>query len=345
MTIVALDSTGRRSAALQRHVITIKSKDTVDLTNGPGGKDCRAASERKDETPFDRNFACECTDGYSGPNCMVKADTALSGEAATDSGPIVGVVFAVFILSLVILAVAYKVHRRNVAMRPVDFESKFKEMIAAGFILDEDGNLTQDAPVLRELKRTSINLVDTLGSGQFGKCPVLDSGLIFNSFFCLGGGGASTVHTVLSAQKKTRTATMHRVFTPPQPTRLCTVFAGLVWKGVLDESSQKQGAATSFLVAAKTVKEDIADSVDAVKAENDLISEALLMAHVGTHKNLVSVIGVVTRGTPKMLVRIYENAHLPRSLLCWCATNESMLRKRCSNTRNLACAVSGTVVL
>ena len=44
------------------------------------------------------------------------------------------------------------------------------------------------------------------------------------------------------------------------------------------------------------------DAAAAAAAEVDLLSEAVLMAQVSQHKHLVSLIGVVTRGKPKMLV-------------------------------------------
>ena len=59
------------------------------------------------------------------------------------------------------------------------------------------------------------------------------------------------------------------------------------------------------MCAVKTVLEpkDGDDSAAAAEAaEVDLLKEALLMAQVETHKHLVSLIGVVTRGRPKMLV-------------------------------------------
>jgi len=39
-------------------------------------------------------------------------------------------------------------------------------------------------------------------------------------------------------------------------------------------------------------------------AENELLKEALLMSQVLPHTNLVSIIGVITRGRPKTLVRL-----------------------------------------
>ena len=50
---------------------------------------------------------------------------------------------------------------------------------------------------------------------------------------------------------------------------------------------------------------DAKSNDDTVRNENELMKEALLMAQVDPHKNLVSIIGVVTRGRPKTLVLNY----------------------------------------
>lgn len=74
---------------------------------------------------------------------------------------------------------------------------------------------------------------------------------------------------------------------------------GEVWKGTLDESSAKAGV-PAYLVAIKTVKADAGSA-----AEDELLTEATLMAQVPLHPNLVSIVGVITRGQPLMLVVSY----------------------------------------
>ena len=84
---------------------------------------------------------------------------------------------------------------------------------------------------------------------------------------------------------------------------------GEVWKCTLTDMANN---VPEYLVAAKIVKiggcgNAMLQSVathDATRAsaEEELLNEALLMRQVGVHKNLVSLIGVVTRGTPKMIV-------------------------------------------
>ena len=76
-----------------------------------------------------------------------------------------------------------------------------------------------------------------------------------------------------------------------------------VWKAVCDETST--GGVPSYLVAVKTSKV----TVGAGAAE--LLQEATIMAIVPTHPNLVSIVGVVTRGAPLLLVVSFcENGSL-----------------------------------
>ena len=69
---------------------------------------------------------------------------------------------------------------------------------------------------------------------------------------------------------------------------------GDVWKGILDESSA--GGVPSYMVAVKTSKEAKGEGAE------EMMREATVMAQVSGHPNLVSLIGVVTSGTPLMLL-------------------------------------------
>ena len=80
---------------------------------------------------------------------------------------------------------------------------------------------------------------------------------------------------------------------------------GDVWKCTLDDGEYKD--VPPYLVAAKTVLE----GSGALAAEEDLLKEAALMAQVGQHINVVSLIGVITAGRPRTLVVSYcENGNL-----------------------------------
>jgi hypothetical protein len=69
---------------------------------------------------------------------------------------------------------------------------------------------------------------------------------------------------------------------------------GEVFKGVLDE--HKHGGVPGYLVACKSVIDSTGEGA------KDLLQEATIMAQVGFHYNLVSLIGVVTSGTPLVLI-------------------------------------------
>lgn len=87
---------------------------------------------------------------------------------------------------------------------------------------------------------------------------------------------------------------------------------GEVWKGMLDETSEHR----SYLVAAKTVL----DAKSSPEATLELEQEAIVMAQVGGHPHLVSLIGVITRGDPLVLIISY----------CEHGSLLSLLRKRAS---------------
>ena len=77
---------------------------------------------------------------------------------------------------------------------------------------------------------------------------------------------------------------------------------GEVWKGLLQDGGNSDIPA--YMVACKVVKEASGslDGAGVAAAEEELLKEALLMAQVETHPHLVSLVGVITRGSPKILV-------------------------------------------
>ena len=70
---------------------------------------------------------------------------------------------------------------------------------------------------------------------------------------------------------------------------------GEVWKGVLDES-KTLGGVPGYMVAVKTSLEGHGEGAE------ELTREALVMAQLTGHPNVVSLIGVVTSGTPLLLL-------------------------------------------
>jgi serine/threonine protein kinase len=73
---------------------------------------------------------------------------------------------------------------------------------------------------------------------------------------------------------------------------------GSVWKATLDESTAT--GIPEYQVAAKIVLDDASS-----EAKASLTTEAAVMAQLGSHKNLVSIIGVVTAGSPMLLILVY----------------------------------------
>ena len=100
-----------------------------------------------------------------------------------------------------------------------------------------------------------------------------------------------------------------------------------VWKGLLKDGDNT--AVPEYMVACKVVKVAAGglDSAAAAVAEEELLNEALLMAQVDAHANLVSVVGVVTRGQgqPKILVLSYcEHGELLGQLKRRCADEKPL---------------------
>jgi serine/threonine protein kinase len=77
---------------------------------------------------------------------------------------------------------------------------------------------------------------------------------------------------------------------------------GTVWNAVLDESAIT--GRPEYQVAAKIVLDSSTVEVAAAATE-DLATEAMVMAQLKEHVNLVSIIGVVTSGKPLILVLAY----------------------------------------
>lgn len=72
---------------------------------------------------------------------------------------------------------------------------------------------------------------------------------------------------------------------------------GTVWKGLLDET--RNNGPSGYIVALKRVNEDSEQAIE------ELFDESFLMAQIGQHANLVSLVGVITKGHPKSVVLTY----------------------------------------
>jgi serine/threonine protein kinase len=70
---------------------------------------------------------------------------------------------------------------------------------------------------------------------------------------------------------------------------------GEVWKATLDES--KIGGVPGYLVAVKMLTGEAG-----AEAASELLREATVMAQIEPHENIVAIVGVVTRGNPRLLL-------------------------------------------
>ena len=91
---------------------------------------------------------------------------------------------------------------------------------------------------------------------------------------------------------------------------------GEVYRGLLDESSVS--GLPGHLVAVKT-------AIDSTNATRELICEAAVMAQVPNHKNLVSLVGVVSRRSPMLLVLRCAFALGSMRMLCYRVTGILLL--------------------
>ena len=215
---------------------TVRRRDTDVAEHGPNGQGC-ANGVAEDGELMDSAFTCNC-DGtkFTGDNCA-----ALDADVGDTTAAVIGAVLAVLLLAICVVLLLLRWQRYKRSMMATDFREQLQAMQKRGEVNEAQ---TSAGGVPRELKRTWLALIDTLGKGAFGE----------------------------------------------------------VWKGLLQDAGNANIPA--YMVACKVVKEASGglDSAGAVAAEEELLKEALLMAQVTAHEHLVSLVGVVTRGNPKVLV-------------------------------------------
>ena len=201
------------------------------------------------------------------------AHTKYEGEncqiLADDSNVAMGVGVGVAVSFIVILAVvvaAMQCKAKWARMKPVDFVVELERMVA-------DGSLpaTLNKHVIPdEVRRKDVTLMDLLGKGAFGE---VKKGLMKKS-----GGGRSSVSSLIAV-------------------KLCHALENGASAGGVAEAEIRNSAA---VIAAAELTMQAAE-----KARAEMVREAAIMAQVGHHDNLVSLIGVVTSGEPYMLLLSY----------------------------------------
>jgi hypothetical protein len=156
-------------------------------------------------------------------------------SAVKDTGAAVGAALGTIIGLLLFAVGGYQYRIHQLKYMPTNFDTEFAAMLAAGLITEDQ---LQARRVPREIKRSDLDLLTRVGSGQFGD----------------------------------------------------------VYKALLDESNSS--GTPEYTVAAKTVR----DAEASPQATQELMSEAVVMAQVQGDAHLVSIIGVITRGDPLVLV-------------------------------------------
>eukprot|EP00038_Savillea_parva_P006120 m.161761 g.161761 ORF g.161761 m.161761 type:complete len:2425 (-) comp12114_c0_seq1:110-7384(-) len=68
VTFIAVDG-GGRELEIHDWYVQVLYEDTDLASNGPNGRFCLNGGTAVDPVPYDSNFTCSCTDGYSGDNC------------------------------------------------------------------------------------------------------------------------------------------------------------------------------------------------------------------------------------------------------------------------------------
>lgn len=150
-------------------IFSVHPHDTLNLTNGPNGKDCAEQQQRKDTVPFDHQFTCKChVLTLGGPNCNTN-----QGSAALDSADTTIVAVALsLVIALIFLALAtWKARRYRRKYCAYDFKAKRASLENHG---DCDFPLAgvevaAGAGIPRELARRHVTLTDQIGQGQFGE--------------------------------------------------------------------------------------------------------------------------------------------------------------------------------
>ena len=217
------------------------------------------------------------------------------------------------------------------ANMPVDFNELSARLIEDGeLMLSPDSAVASGTP--RELKRGWLFTVEQLGKGNFGEVSCLDTawcGLpvadLLHPFSSLLSS-CCPVHVALfefaqcacltRASQSTYQLLNSCLDGMGQIPKHCHCFVFVqVWKGLLDDKEHPD--VPEYMVAAKMTIDKTGSSGLGSYSEGRaaLLKEAAVMAHVGHHTNLVSIIGVISRGAPLVLVVSYcEHGDLVTSL-------------------------------
>jgi surface protein len=254
--IVTVADGGGATFRLDPILLDVRVLDVDVPGYGPNGKGCANSGVPVDDSGdlFDGKFtSCDCRALlYVGDNCDELCPRGQSKQSETDecvheslntttstklASTALAAVAGALVVIVLLAAAARRHHKYKKSLRPIDFVELNRQMYEDGFIMGDQLHADRKP---RELRRSSVVLLEQIGSGSFGA----------------------------------------------------------VWKAMLDESSST--GTPEYQVAAKTVLEGAPP-----EARTELATEAAMMAQLAGHKNLVSIIGVVSSGSPLIVLLSY----------------------------------------
>jgi surface protein len=300
--VFAVDGGSSEPQVARRMLLNVQFRDadgrsiaTVRGTNN--SRTCPFGYFRRDDTnEFDRVFDCVCVGKLgNGSTCGLSNSNRSQGIVVSKPAPkidgIIGGIVAFFVLLFILGFAAFKWYAHRAQTKAFDFQSEINRLLESGELGFAND---QDADI-------------GVASGTY-----TEAGL--STATDLGPAPALRIRAPREI-KRSHLAMIEEVGKGQ---------FGSVYKATLDESSTS-GGVPEYTVAAKTVL-DAKASPDATR---ELRLEAMVMAQLGGHPNIVSIVGVITRGDPMVLIVSF----------CEHGSLLSLLRNRAEAMRPLVVAV------
>ena len=158
---------GGAERPVEEIAMQVRYKDIDVPSYGPDGKDC-LNGERFDGTQFDGAFTCDCKDEYRGDLRLCETSIAAAALADEKEQNIIIAAASGSIFGLILLGVAAKLYYNYwLSIQPIDWGKEIARMVASGNITAADDH-SHKSWTPREIARRHVNLIEKVGSGQFG---------------------------------------------------------------------------------------------------------------------------------------------------------------------------------
>lgn len=279
--VYAVDTTGA-SVLVTNGPTKLTVRECANHTCLHGGTCVNTEDANGALSDFDANFECDCgnADGFMlNPGtglCDMPSNATASGSGAS-AGSLAPAVSSGVIGGLCVLIAAVLLYMRHKTKNePYDFDKAWDDLRGQGLLASGD---TVNKP--REISRHKMTILEQLGSGAFGEVSLYIKAQVVpwrpppllwcSRCGCLPDNGHPRTHGP-SAHLQ-------------------------VSKALLDEHDRT--GTPAFSVAVKILKDN-----HNTAAKDELMREAALMAQF-KHKNVLPLIGCVTKGCPVMLVTQY----------------------------------------